>query len=97
MHLAPCMVGSDRRRPRNFNFRRTPMIIQLNTDKHIVGSPALAAQVERDLTKTLKRFTGRLTRIEVHLSDLNSSGSGPDDKRCVLEARVTDSGMAPVS
>src|SRR5690606_1335141 len=61
------------------------------------GSPALAAQVERDLTKTLKRFTGRLTRIEVHLSDLNSSGSGPDDKRCVLEARVTDSGMAPVS
>ena len=73
------------------------MIIQLNTDKHIVGSPALAAQVESKLTDGLKRFTSRMTRVEVHLSDLNSSGSGPDDKRCVLEARVTDSGMAPVS
>lgn len=73
------------------------MIIQLNTDKHILGSPALAAEMERKLTDTLKRYAGRLTRVEVFLSDVNSSGSGPDDKRCVLEARVAVTGMPPVS
>lgn len=73
------------------------MLVQLNTDKHITGSPALAAEVERKLNDALKHYTSRLTRVEVHLSDLNSSGSGPDDKRCVLEARVTDTGMPPVS
>ena len=73
------------------------MIVQLNTDKHITGSPALAAEVERKLGDALKHHVARLTRVEVHLSDLNSSGSGPDDKRCVLEARVADAGIAPVS
>jgi len=73
------------------------MIIQLNTDKHIAGSSALTTEVERKLSDTLKWYASRLTRVEVHLSDLNSSGSGPDDKRCVLEARVAETGMQPVS
>lgn len=73
------------------------MIIQLNTDKHITGSPTLTAEVERKLADVLKRYASRLTRVEVHLSDLDSSGSGPGDKRCVLEARAAVSGMPPVS
>jgi ribosome-associated translation inhibitor RaiA len=36
----------------------------------------------------LSRFSDRITRIEVHLSDQNGDKSGQDDKRCMLEARL---------
>lgn len=71
------------------------MQIQLNTDSHIIGSEALTAEVERKINNALKRFSERITRIEVHLGDINSAKSGPDDKRCMLEARVA--GMNPIS
>ena len=71
------------------------MKIQLNTDSHIVGSDALAAEIEKKINSTLNRFSDRITRIEVHLSDLNSAKAGPDDKRCVMEARVA--GLPPIS
>lgn len=71
------------------------MHIQLNTDSHIVGSDALSADVEQKVNSALKRFSDRITRVEVHLSDLNSAKAGPDDKRCVMETRVA--GMNPIS
>ena len=71
------------------------MQIQLNTDNHLSASEALAATVEAELRSTLDRFADRITRIEVYLSDTNSTKSGADDKRCVMEARV--SGRQPVS
>ncbi len=71
------------------------MKIQLNTDSHIVGSQALTDEVERKITSTLKRFSDRITRVEVHLSDLNSTKTGTEDKRCVVEARVA--GLSPIS
>lgn len=71
------------------------MKIQLNTDSHIVGSEALTAEIERKVNSTLSRFLDRITRIEVHLSDLNSTKIGPDDKRCVMEVRVAR--LPPVS
>lgn len=71
------------------------MKIQLNTDSHIIASEALTAEIENKINSTLKRFSDRITRIEVHLSDLNSAKAGPDDKRCVIEARVA--GLSPVS
>jgi ribosome-associated translation inhibitor RaiA len=36
----------------------------------------------------LSRFSDRITRVEVHLSDQNSDKSGQDDKRCMMEARI---------
>jgi ribosome-associated translation inhibitor RaiA len=36
----------------------------------------------------LGRFSDRITRVEVHLSDQNSDKSGQDDKRCRMEARL---------
>jgi ribosome-associated translation inhibitor RaiA len=69
--------------------------IQLNSDKHIVGSPGLQQHVEAVLEQELKHLADRITRIEVHLNDLNSAKSGDDDKRCQLEARLA--GMAPIS
>lgn len=71
------------------------MQIQLNSDKHVVGSPGLQEHVERVLNQELKHLSDRVTRIEVHLNDENSSKSGDADKRCQLEARI--SGMQPVS
>lgn len=71
------------------------MKIQLNTDSHIVGSESLTAEVERKIGSTLKRFADRITRVEVHLSDLNSTKTGPEDKRCVVEVRVAK--RSPVS
>lgn len=64
------------------------MKIQLNTDNHIDGTEALKAHVRDLLEQSLARFSERLTRVEVFLSDQNSAKSGPDDKRCALEARL---------
>lgn len=72
------------------------MQIQLNTDKNITGDEALAHSVETTLNRVLARFSGKVTRLEVHLSDENStSKSGVIDKRCLLEARLA--GLDPVT
>src|SRR5690606_41882326 len=71
------------------------MLIQVNTDRNIEGSAALAERVEAALREALGRFSGRITRIEVHLSDHNSDKGGADDKRCLLEARLA--GLKPIA
>ncbi|MBB3104876.1 HPF/RaiA family ribosome-associated protein [Azomonas macrocytogenes] len=46
-------------------------------------------RIRASLENELDRFEERLTRVEVHLSDENSSKkSGPADKRCQMEARI---------
>jgi ribosome-associated translation inhibitor RaiA len=71
------------------------MQIQVNTDNQVNGSAELRMQVEATLTDALSRFSHRITRVEVQLSDENGSQkSGSSDKRCVLEARLT--GMQPI-
>jgi ribosome-associated translation inhibitor RaiA len=71
------------------------MQIQVNTDRHIDGSAELATQVEATLEDALDRFSNRITRLEVHLSDENGTQkSDSRDKRCVLEARLA--GMKPI-
>lgn len=64
------------------------MKIQLNTDAHIHGTEALAAQVSAAVTQALERFSAHISRVEVHLSDENGGKSGPHDQRCMLEARL---------
>ena len=59
-------------------------------------SDALEDHVDQQLEHTIGRFSDRLTRVEVHLSDENSPlKRGPHDKRCLLEARPA--GMKPLS
>ena len=43
----------------------------------------------------LARFAEHVTRVEVHLSDENAGKSGPNDQRCLLEARLE--GRQPVA
>lgn len=71
------------------------MQIQLNSDNHITGSPALRDSVQAIIERELKHLSDELTRIEVHLNDENADKGGSVDKRCMLEARVT--GLQPVT
>jgi ribosome-associated translation inhibitor RaiA len=71
------------------------MKIQLNTDVHIEGTEALAAQVSATVEQALARFVEHVTRVEVHLSDENAGKSGQQDQRCMLEARLE--GRQPVA
>jgi ribosome-associated translation inhibitor RaiA len=70
------------------------MKIQLNTDAHIHGTEALAAQVSTSIEEALEHFKEHITRVEVHLSDENSGKHGQHDQRCMLEARLE--GRKPV-
>ena len=72
------------------------MQIQLKTDNHIDGSTKLTNYVEGLVQDSLERFGTRVTSVHVHLTDENSSQkSGGNDKRCVMEARV--SGRQPIT
>ena len=72
------------------------MQIQINTDGNIEGHEQLAQKVEAVVRDGLQRFTAKLTRVEVHLSDENSDKkSGAEDKRCLLEARLA--GLQPIA
>ena len=64
------------------------MHIQINTDSNIEGREELASHVKGVVDGALSRFSDRITRVEVHLSDQNSDKSGQDDKRCMMEARL---------
>ena len=71
------------------------MQIQINSDHHIAGSPELAQRVQALVRDTLDRYSDRITRVEVHLNDLNSIKGGGADKRCLMEARL--GGLGPVA
>lgn len=63
------------------------MQIFIHTDRNISLTDTRRVEIEHELTKAVDRFETRLTRIEAHLSDLNSDRGGVNDKRCMLEAR----------
>jgi len=63
------------------------MLIQVNSNHSIEMSQGLEDRVRATLEDELERFDEYLTRLEVHLNDENGSKSGPQDKRCQIEAR----------
>ncbi len=71
------------------------MKIQMNSDKNVELDSSLAGLIEQDLASGLRRFSGQITRIEVHLGDEIAGRSDGRDKRCALEARLA--GQAPVT
>ncbi len=70
------------------------MQIQVNCDNHVEGGDELTRQVEGRVVATFGRFGDQITRVEVHLSDVNGPKSAGDDKRCLMEARL--SGLQPI-
>lgn len=71
------------------------MKIQINTDNNITGSEEMNSFLESTINDSLSRFSDRISRLEVHLSDENSLKEGPEDMRCMLEARIE--GLKPIS
>jgi hypothetical protein len=71
------------------------MHIEVMTDRNVNGSERLISRVAADAEASLARFSGRLTRVEVHLGDENAEKAGPVDKRCMVEARPA--GQHPVA
>ena len=70
------------------------MNIQLNTDKNIQGTEKLEKFVSEKINRSLKRFAGKITQKEVHLSDQNAQKSSPDDVQCKIESRIA--GLQPI-
>ena len=72
------------------------MKVQVNTSNDIQNKETLERWASEYLGEHLARFEQDLTSIEVQLTDENHSGKGGgDDKRCMMEARV--SGREPVA
>lgn len=63
------------------------MQIQVNSDKNIPVDTRVINFVEGEANRVLKRFAGKLTRVEFHLSDVNAKKFGTHDKRCLVEVR----------
>lgn len=75
------------------------MQVLVNPDHHVVGGEDLTERVQGVVEGRLERYTGRITRVEVHLNDLNSGKLGERDTRktlrCLMEARV--GGLKPIA
>ncbi len=71
------------------------MKIQVNSDKTIAVDTSLTRFVNGEVSRVLGRFARRLTRVEVHLSDVDSRKTGQADKRCLIEVRPA--GARPLS
>ena len=70
------------------------MQFQFNSDSQIAGTSEIAGEMESLVRGRLDHVTDRLTRVEVHVGDVNGPRGG-DDVKCVVELRPT--GMQPVS
>lgn len=64
------------------------MQVQVNSDNTVTVDAEMIRLAEEDLNRILNRFESHVTRLEVHLSDINGERGGPNDKRCLLEARL---------
>lgn len=71
------------------------MQVLVNSDHHITGSESVAERVDAVVRAAVDRFEGRITRVEVHLNDVNGPKHGDDEKRCMMEARV--GGVRPIA
>ena len=71
------------------------MFIQINTDNQIASDSERDARLEDQIRQRLARFEGRITDVEIHVSDVNGPRGGNADLRCSVEARAN--GLPPVA
>jgi Sigma 54 modulation protein / S30EA ribosomal protein len=64
------------------------MQVLLNTDHSVTDFDTLNMHVDAVVSEALNRHREHITRVEVHIGDENGKKSGPDDKRCMMEARL---------
>ena len=71
------------------------MFIRIHADNQIPSDSERDSRLEEQIRQRLARFEGRITDVEVHVSDVNGPRGGNADHRCTLEARVN--GIPPVA
>jgi ribosome-associated translation inhibitor RaiA len=71
------------------------MLIEIRTDSNIEAGKKLTDHLKGVVQSALKRFGGRVRRVDVHLSDAISNKTGYGDKCCMMEARLD--GREPVA
>jgi ribosome-associated translation inhibitor RaiA len=71
------------------------MQVIVNSNHSIQGSESVAERVEAVVRGAVERHESRITRVEVHLSDINGPKHGDNEKRCMMEARV--GGLGPIA
>lgn len=71
------------------------MFIQIRADNQIPSDNERDSRLEEQIRQRLARFEGRITDVEVHVSDVNGPRGGNADMRCSIEARVN--GIPPVA
>jgi hypothetical protein len=62
------------------------MLIEVRTDGNIQGGEQFSEEVKTVVQTTLDRFSSRIRRVDVHLSDATGNKAGHDDKCCKIEA-----------
>ena len=73
------------------------MNIQINTDSHIDGHEAFAAEVEAKVRKSLSHIRARVQWVEIHLTDPGGGSDGDKSKRCMMEACLEGENSTAVS
>ena len=71
------------------------MFIQIHTDNQVASDAERDERLEEQIRQRLARFEGRITDVEIHVSDVNGPRGGAADLRATLEARVN--GVQPVA
>jgi ribosome-associated translation inhibitor RaiA len=71
------------------------MQILVNSNHTLHIHENTSASLTSSIEDSLHRFSDRVTRVEVHLEDVNAGKAGDKDKRCMLEARLA--GMQPIA
>lgn len=71
------------------------MQVQFNADKTIDGHERMQVYFSEVIAESFKRFEDKITRVEVHVGDENNDKFGVDDKRCMIEVRL--SGKNPLA
>lgn len=72
------------------------MQVQFQTDNHIEGTEAMAQWASTTVKTALQRFSGQITRVEVHVSDESAGKKNTQESiQCTMEARLE--GHQPVA
>ena len=64
------------------------MQIQIRTDNNINVNDSRATELKSIVTHAMRHCSSHITRIEMHLSDVNGVRAGENDKSCVMEVRL---------
>lgn len=64
------------------------MQVLVNSNNSVELKQKTIEWAQAEVQDTLERFSGIITRIELHINDTNGAKEGQDDKYCSVEAHI---------